>query len=181
LNRRDLVKMTAATCALWACGGPVGAAEFKSTRADAVDLTPEKWREILTPQEYSVLRDAGTERAFTGDLWDDHEDAVFVCAGCGLPLFDSKAKFDSGTGWPSFWEPIAKDAVADRVDTSLGVVRTESLCARCGGHLGHVFRDGPKPTFLRYCINSVSLDKVPRAQASGLGAVQLGGVGGSTP
>ena len=181
MNRRDVVRMAAATCALWACGGKVGAAEFKSNRAYAVDLTPEKWREILSPQEYSVLRDSSTERAFSGDLWDDHEDGVFVCAGCGLPLFDSKAKFESGTGWPSFWEPVAKDAVADKVDTSLGVERTESVCARCGGHLGHVFRDGPKPTFLRYCINSVSLDKVPRAQAAGLGAVSLGGFPGSTP
>lgn len=126
--------------------------------SDRVELTEAQWRERLTPHEFEVLREEGTERAFSGRLHDHHGDGVYRCAGCGNPLFDSEHKFDSGTGWPSFFQPIADGRVASRRDDSMGVTRTEVHCARCGGHLGHVFRDGPRPTGLRYCINSASLD-----------------------
>jgi len=120
-----------------------------------------EWRKLLNDKEYDVLREKGTERAFTGDLLKVKQKGTFTCRGCGLPLFASKTKFESGTGWPSFWEPVAPGLVAEHQDKSYGMLRAEVLCARCGGHLGHVFDDGPKPTGLRYCINSVSLDFVP--------------------
>ena len=132
------------------------------SREDRVVKTVEAWKAELTPEEFRVLREKGTERAFTGDLWDDHEPGIYVCAGCGLELFSSEHKFDSGTGWPSYYQPIDKDRVDEHSDTSLGMTRTEVTCARCGGHLGHVFPDGPEPTGLRYCINSVALDKKPK-------------------
>ncbi len=128
---------------------------------DKVTKSPEEWKKELTAEQYRVMRDHGTERAFTGKFWDHHEPGTYTCAACGSPLFDSETKFDSGTGWPSYYAPQAPGAVEESKDMSLGMVRSEVHCARCGGHLGHVFNDGPKPTGLRYCINSVSLDFVP--------------------
>lgn len=119
-----------------------------------------EWKKELNELEYHVLREEGTERAFTGDLLKNPQEGTYTCRGCGLPLFSSSNKFDSGTGWPSYWKPIDAKFVKEIKDSSFGMVRTEVECARCGGHLGHVFDDGPKPTGLRYCINSVSLDFV---------------------
>ncbi len=122
--------------------------------------TEDEWKKLLTPAQFQVLRKSGTERAFTGPYWDDHSHTgTYVCAGCGTVLFTGKAKFDSGTGWPSYFEPAAKGAVEEVTDSTHGMTRTEVRCARCGGHLGHVFDDGPKPTGLRYCINGTALKK----------------------
>jgi peptide-methionine (R)-S-oxide reductase len=128
-----------------------------SDKVENVTKTEEEWQKSLTPEEYRVLRQKGTERAFTGAYWNSHEAARYRCAGCGAELFDSDTKFDSGCGWPSFTAPMDQNVVSEELDTSHGMVRTEVMCARCGGHLGHVFPDGPAPTGLRYCINSVSL------------------------
>ncbi len=123
-----------------------------------INKTEEEWKSQLTKEEFYVLREKGTERAFTGDLWDNHESGTYVCAGCNERLFSSETKFESGSGWPSFYEPLDIEKVEVVKDSSFGMVREEVVCARCGGHLGHVFPDGPEPTGLRYCINSVSLN-----------------------
>lgn len=128
---------------------------------DRVTKTEAQWREELSPEQYQVLREAGTEPAFTGRYWDCHDDGMYRCAGCNAPLFSSGTKFESGTGWPSFTEPAVADAVELREDRSHGMVRTEAVCRRCGSHLGHVFPDGPGPTGQRYCINSCSLELDP--------------------
>jgi peptide-methionine (R)-S-oxide reductase len=126
-----------------------------------VEKTEEQWREELTAEEFRVLREEGTERAFTSPLNDEKRDGTYICAGCGKPLFAQEAKFDSGTGWPSFYAPLEGEAVTEKTDRKLFMKRTEIRCADCDGHLGHVFRDGPNPTGLRYCMNGVALNFEP--------------------
>lgn len=143
---------------LAACNAQTNNKSNTNDNPDKVMKTDEEWKEELTAEEYRILREKGTEPAFSGKYWDNHKKGIYHCAACGNPLFDSETKFESGTGWPSFYQPVEAGNVATETDKSYGMVRTEVLCNRCGGHLGHVFEDGPKPTGLRYCINSASLD-----------------------
>jgi len=131
--------------------------------AERMEKSEEEWRETLSPEEYRVLRERGTERAFTGAYVDTKEEGLYRCRACQAPLFRSDTKYDSRSGWPAFWAPVSDDAVEEREDTSHGMRRTEVLCARCGSHLGHVFPDGPRPTGMRYCVNSISLELDPNA------------------
>jgi len=135
------------------------------TPQDQLPQNDAEWRERLTPTQYEVTRRAGTEPAFTGEYWDCHDDGTYVCVCCDTPLFSSETKFDSGTGWPSFFQALTDDAVEEQVDQSHGMTRTEARCRKCGAHLGHVFPDGPRPTGLRYCMNSASLRLDPETGA----------------
>ncbi|KRG64529.1 methionine sulfoxide reductase [Stenotrophomonas humi] len=163
LTRRNVLGIgcmaaAAGVLGLTACSGAAPAAPaqkrlFEIMRSDA------QWREQLSPAQYAVLRGQSTERAFSSPLNNEHRRGTFVCAGCALPLFSSATKFDSGTGWPSFWAPL-HDAVGEDRDTTFGMLRVEAHCRRCGGHLGHVFNDGPRPTGLRYCMNGVAMNFV---------------------
>lgn len=156
---------TLSALALAACrSAPVAAAEpaLRDLAADPDPVVPitrtdAEWKALLTAEAYNVLRHQGTERPFSGAYWNNHERGSYLCAGCGLRMFVSEDKFDSGTGWPSFTRPVKADRVKENRDSTLGMVRVEIACARCGGHLGHVFDDGPPPTGLRYCLDSVSL------------------------
>jgi peptide-methionine (R)-S-oxide reductase len=132
-----------------------------------IDKTDDEWRELLSEAQCRVLREKGTEPAFTGEYWDLKDDGLYVCAGCGQELFGSDTKYESGSGWPSFWRAVADDRVDEHRDTSHGMIRTEVVCSRCGGHLGHVFPDGPEPTGRRYCINSISLRFLPPGETTG--------------
>ena len=150
--------LTALTCILVA--GSSCAQKNKKMENFPVVKTDAEWKKQLTTEQYEVARKAGTERAFSGKYWDNHDKGTYKCVCCGQELFTSATKFESGTGWPSFYQPIKKQNVLEKTDNTYGMERTEVLCSRCGAHLGHVFEDGPKPTGLRYCMNSASLDFV---------------------
>ena len=152
------ILLTAITCILLA--GSSCAQKNKKTENFAVVKTDAEWKKQLTAEQFAVTRQASTENPYTGKYWDNHEKGLYKCICCGQELFTSDTKFESGTGWPSFYQPIKKQNVLQKTDKTFGMARTEVLCSRCGAHLGHVFEDGPKPTGLRYCMNSASMDFV---------------------
>jgi peptide-methionine (R)-S-oxide reductase len=164
LTRRH-VFLAGTALAVLAAGRLTRPGDARAATTYEVTHTDDEWRKLLPPEAYQVLRHEGTERPFTSPLLEEHRTGTFACAGCDLPLFSSKTKFDSGTGWPSFWAPLDK-AVDENKDRSFGMARMAISCRRCGGHLGHVFDDGPKPTGLRYCMNGVALKFVPQPAGS---------------
>lgn len=165
-----LLSVIASLVLLFACSSSITSSNTKNNEQDGrikypgekVVKTDSEWKSILSDFDYYVLRESGTEKSFSGEFWDNHQDGIYTCKGCGLELFDSNTKFESGTGWPSYYQPINPTHVGEIKDYTHGWSRVEVVCNRCDGHLGHVFKDGPKPTGLRYCINSASLDFVKR-------------------
>ena len=162
-RRNSLLGLGAIAGAVAGLRGLFTSEQAHAARAYEVTHSDAEWKRLLTSEQFDVLRKAGTERPYSSPLNNEKRSGTFTCAGCALPLFSSKTKFESGTGWPSFWQPLEKNAVVEETDSTFGMKRTEVLCHRCGGHLGHVFDDGPKPTGLRYCMNGLSLNFTPGA------------------